>query len=843
MAYRSSVATLLLLFFSGASCLVALASCSGDAPDSPEPTPGGPSTEPSSGASPPSPGTDDEEVEPPVIDTDLSETVAEVGGPTGNDIPLGSWKLDAGAATPVAVGSGSFASQVPSGVDSSVEATETANRTLYVVDPNRPIPTNDWWTTLLTDKFSGNLPAFPLWVSTSEAGVAVETQTGWEPSTDPNGRGALHEGRLTVTGLGFVPRDAQAEDWSDWGLKILLEENASNSMSVTLGHGLPFVWVEAKGMVPVVRGVETTFNAAGDLALPHTASNIGLRVGSVSYGLFAPEGTSFTNEDEGLAVHFSGEKQFLVLATLPSGTDLEFFAKYAYAIPRSTQVDWNYQPGDGRVATRWVLNTENLAGSENLDTIQCFIPHHYKKTQRNFELNSIEYFSPRGKMKCATGREFELAWPLKGIASKLPAPQVLGGKANPYKPEIMAQQIDAYAERTGYGNDTYWGGKDVLAFAKYMNFALETGNVTAYEKLKATLRHSLEDWFSFTPGEPAHFFALYPKWGALIGFSPSYWSEDFTDNHFHYGYFTYAAGLLAMVDKDFAEKYGEMATLVAKHYANYNREDLRFPMFRTFDPWMGHSYAGGLGEGGGNNQESSSEAMQSWIGLYTLGTALNNKMLRDAGAFGYAIEAQACAEYWFDRDGENLPTDWTHVISTPVHSNAVGFWTYFSGDPVWMHAINWLPIAPGFYYLVEDYDYAAREYADMMAKMGMQEIPDEWNSGLGNVVLSYLQLFAPDTAAAEFDRMWDAQSPVVRDVDTGGMSYYYTHSNRALGRIAWNAWTNLATSNVYLHPESGAKTVAAFNPTASEIEVSIIEDNVVAGKLKVAPGALISESY
>jgi endoglucanase Acf2 len=235
--------------------------------------------------------------------------------------------------------------------------------------------------------------------------------------------------------------------------------------------------------------------------------------------------------------------------------------------------------------------------------------------------------------------------------------------------------------------------------------------------------------------------------------------------------------------------------------------------------------------------------MQSWLGLYILGTATNNKPMRDAGAFGYAIEAQACAEYWFNRDGEHFPDNWTHMISTPVHSNAIGYWTYFSGDPIWMHAINWLPIAPGFYYLVEDYAYAEAEYFDVMGETGNTQIPDSWGSGLGNVALSFLQLFDPDLAASEFDRLWDAGSSVVHDVDTGGHSYYYAHSNRMLGRVNWNAHTNLPSSMVYQHPDSGQKSVAAFNPWTTELEVTIFEAGGSVGSVTVPAGALVHATY
>jgi hypothetical protein len=88
---------------------------------------------------------------------------------------------------------------------------------------------------------------------------------------------------------------------------------------------------------------------------------------------------------------------------------------------------------------------------------------------------------------------------------------------------------------------------------------------------------------------------------------------------------------------------------LAKDYANWDHADTDYPFFRTFDPWAGHSFAGGMGDGNGNGQESSSEAMQGWGGMYLLGVALDDKEMRDAGLFGWVSEARGVAEYWFDR--------------------------------------------------------------------------------------------------------------------------------------------------------------------------------------------------
>src|SRR5205807_1397700 len=102
------------------------------------------------------------------------------------------------------------------------------------------------------------------------------------------------------------------------------------------------------------------------------------------------------------------------------------------------------------------------------------------------------------------------------------------------------------------------------------------------------------------------------------------------------------------------QQYGAMATMVAEQYANWDRGNTQFPFLRTFDAWSGHSYAGGMGDGRGNNQESTSEAIQSWQGLVLLGEALNNPAMVACGMMGYTEESKAELNYWFDAPHQNL---------------------------------------------------------------------------------------------------------------------------------------------------------------------------------------------
>jgi len=78
----------------------------------------------------------------------------------------------------VAVGKGSYA-EFPPPQAGDVPREMTA-RKLYLVEPNnRPIPTNDWWTNLIIDRYAGHLWAFPLMVTANERGLNVFFPTRW----------------------------------------------------------------------------------------------------------------------------------------------------------------------------------------------------------------------------------------------------------------------------------------------------------------------------------------------------------------------------------------------------------------------------------------------------------------------------------------------------------------------------------------------------------------------------------------------------------------------------------------------------------------------------------------
>lgn len=661
-------------------------------------------------------------------------------------------------------------------------------------------------------------------------------------SDDPTNPGATFS-------TDFAPQDARALTWSDWLVRMRLADAAEHRMDVTFGHGLPFAWVECAGIEPRIRTTATAryFDDAGaTVTFPATADRVGVEFDGRRFGIYAPAGSALNVAGDTLAVQFTTGDAYLAVAALTSDADLAGLAPYAYALPRETRFDWTLNRETSTVDTTWTVSAEALRGTSTA-VLQGWLPHHYRTTTNDLAFSGPQYLTPRGQLKCAAGNTFSLSWPFHGVLPNLPAPAPLG-VANDYDPARMRLYLTMYAGKTGYGGDTYWGGKDIEQLGLYLNFAAETGHAAAFVTLRATLRGALADWYTYTPGESEHYFAAYPHWGALVGFNESYYSFEFTDHHFHYGYFAMATALLGMHDPAFLADYGPMATLVAKEYANWDRADTRFPFLRTFDPWRGHSYAGGLSSPGGNNQESSSEAIQSWAGLFLLGSVLGDEDMAAAGAMGHAIETEAMLEYWQNMYGASgqsgtFSPAYPKTITGILFDSGQAYATYFSGDPAWIYGIQWLPISPAMYHLVRDPAFAAEQYDAMMAERdawlaaetGEPNTFSGMGAALANVVLGYAQLFDPAWVAQQLDTLWTAEDQVARDNSTPGITYYFTHANRMLGAVQWNAHLDVPTSQVFFNGETGAHAYVAYNP-ADDFDLATVTSNGVAlGRMLLPP--------
>lgn len=862
--------------------------------------------------------------------------------------------LSAKAQVPVSAGAGSYASFPPASEDIDWNNDGVGDlyyflndQPIYVSDnETRPIPTNDWWTDLLVNQYSGLLWSYPMMVDTENYGAKVY----FPNSFVPDGSNIAYGGGIMVKAAGFNPTKSIAKDWNDWGVVVGMPDAAAGkNMDVTLVHGVPFTWFETQGLNPKLSfdngatylqangqpatfpitqsfviqtdgryfGVHldgnTTVNIEGqqyitidlqtvqpitkvklnweaayasgyavqvsndgntwNTVYTETAGNGGIddlnlntsgrfvkialyeegtqwsfslwemevfngatllsqgkpvEVSSTQapfVAAFANDGNTGTrwgadgNMEASMVMNMNNNPHgFFVLSALPTAADLTTYEQYAFNKVTDTDVTYDYQAANGKVVVNWNLTTANLKGQAAGSTIQGFLPHLYANATHNINFTG-NYVTSRGTLKTAVGNSHSFTYNFGGILPSYNAPYKNTADAHPYDADVMFNLLTKASAQQNYGGDTYWGGKDLVNFAKYTLMAKELGH-QAYPALREKTKNALINWLTYTPGEDEKFFAHYDRWGAIVGFNESYGSSQFVDNHFHYGYLIQACAMYAMVDPQFLADYAPMIKLVAKQYANWVKDDTELPYLRTFDPWIGHSYAGGTSSGSGNNQESTSEAMQSWTGLFLLGDMLNDEAIRDAAAFGYISEAHATLEYWFDWREVNLPPAYVHNMVGILSNQGFAYGTYFSASPVHIHGIQYLPVNPGFKYLAQNPVWAAREYNDMMTESANVEgfdsetdFGDDW----AHVALGFKLLSDPEYVAAKIDENLElpvTDSKYIMDYVASAMTYYYTHAGQNLGDFSFNYHTDFPTSSVF--EDNGAFSHAvAYNPTAA----------------------------
>lgn len=751
--------------------------------------------------------------------------------------------LTAWAQAPIQVGDGSYAGSVPTYKSRTDQhdgcrsmAVET-QRLWINHDGERPIPTNDWWTDLINNRFAEAMWSLPAWVGTSEAGATVNYAKEW----NDNGTELTAKTSLTVGAASFTAASAIAADWGDWHIvaRFPSANDASRQIRVTLLHGSPFTWAEFEGdLTPSI-----TFSSTPEF-FGATPGRTGVRIGDDLYGLYYDDNSEAAMRADALEIDGT---TYVVVALLRSEADLDAFAAYAPMVPTATRLSWDFNEGQSLLTTRWHIDSRNLRdGSAGGDMLQGFLPHAIKTALKAPARIGETYRTPRGAMRLCQGNDFEFTYRFTGILPyfAMPGQEAMKGD-NPYRPERMEEMLRNYADKGTFGDDTYWGGKGLVQMAICMMAARDNGWTEIYEKSRKALRDVLEDWLTYEPGEQKRFFAYYPRWRSLVGYDVSYDSDAFNDHHFHYGYFVYSGALLCMADPDFAARYGEMLKMIVKDYANYDHADDRFPFLRTMDPWVGHSYAGGLGDHlnkNGNGQESSSECMQSWGGVYLLGVALGDRQLRDAGIFGWYTESQATAEYWFDRDhiyndGREYNYDYTKYQSpycTNLTAKGIGWWTWFSGDSIWMHSIQWMPVSPLLNYLSRDLKFAKWDYDTMISTTSRRwfertgtpnadgTLPEGplADESLGNVVLSYMERAYPDEAASIFDKAWDQDMGMAHGIDTGHISYYTIHSHRTYGEIDWDVYADTPSATAYRRAD-GTMTYVVYNAPDADTERTV----------------------
>ena len=636
-------------------------------------------------------------------------------------------------------------------------------RTTYLTDNYKEtvgtVPTNDWASSVVFDKYSESLYAHPLAYRAASNGMqmaspAVTSTTSYvdgEPMVESLLKDETVE--LVVGGNNFSAKDARVDKTTDWTYDILMENNAStSSIMATIGKGTPYAYYNFKNVEPTI-----SLGAGGtDLAIykNSTSSNIlgvslkNKKDGKTHYYLIsAPSGTTWVNAGGKLTAKMPTGKSYMSVAILPDGSDnaFELYKKYAFNFITDTKVEWKYLKNSSKVVTKYNVITKNMeTGANGGDTIIALYPHQWRYTNSKF--TGYTYDTIRGTMKTVVGTSYSTTMQYNGILSALPVTKdekTIGeiknqlGYLYSYRKTKADPKWICFLEGQYGGYDTYWVGKNLntLTDAIWLADQFKDNDMkTMTNDMVEGVEDYLEFWFdpyqAYINGQYKDDYFYYDEqYGTLIGYPSSYDSDkQLNDHHFHYGYWIKAAAAVAMKDPQWAKEWGGMVYELISDIANTNRDgssynknsETRYPFLRNFDIYEGHSWASGVanyefdengvlaengGLSGGNNQESSSESVNAWSSLILWGEAVGDERIRDLGIYMYTTEIAAIEDYYYDVHDEIFTKEYKDSNNyniqtvTRLFGGKYDHTAWWTENPIEVTTITMLPISGATLYM------------------------------------------------------------------------------------------------------------------------------------------------
>lgn len=307
--------------------------------------------------------------------------------------------------------------------------------------------------------------------------------------------------------------------------------------------------------------------------------------------------------------------------------------------------------------------------------------------------------------------------PLKrDLQSQLQDPNVLKLIADAANKE-MDQDINGQANL----DSMYFSGKGVDKFATILLVLNDV--VGDKDRARALLDRCKQIFSVFSTNKQQNPLVYDTTWKGVIsvaGFNDpnaDFGNTYYNDHHFHFSYFIHAAAIIAKVDAEIGDgqwlnQNREWVDTLLRDAANPSHDDPHFPVSRSFDWYMGHSWAKGLFlSADGKDEESSSEDYHFAYGMKLWGQVSGNQAMEARANLMLAVMRRSMNTYWFMKDDNtNQPAQFIkNKVPGITFENKVDHATYFGINPEFIIGIHMLPTTPVSSYM-RDEEFVRQEW-------------------------------------------------------------------------------------------------------------------------------------
>lgn len=400
---------------------------------------------------------------------------------------------------------------------------------------------------------------------------------------------------------------------------------------------------------------------------------------------------------------FFGVLRVALIPQLKPDESLATLADASFAWPLGGRMSYSTSDDSSVAYMKFDFGVEAVTGGPQ-DILLTAIPHHrdnFVGTTQKVLSDGLEYATMKGKAQMVRGASWTMEIPLVSTGFFPPRPV----RQDRRDAVLAALRSDA-DQIVPIPYDTYSFGKVASRFARLALIADELGENSIRDKIVNQVIKMLDPWVHQTHGNSF----LYDRtWGGLISTNgrndagADYGVGWYNDQHYHFGYFVYAAAVVAKYDENWASSNQRAVEDMIRNYAN-PQNDTYFPSARMKDWYTGHSWASGLFEfADGKNQESTSESVNGYYAVHLWGLATSNRDLSVWGRILMSTELLSTHRYW-----HMFPSAADHTNGEPVYEEAfrkqtcvgivwstkVDYATWFGGNVEFIHGIQMLPYTP-----------------------------------------------------------------------------------------------------------------------------------------------------
>jgi endoglucanase Acf2 len=691
-----------------------------------------------------------------------------------------------------------------------------------------PVPTHRFWAAknwfpLNRTPQGGEITMFPepLALQTTAHGL----QVGYSSQINVTRDYYIHavQPDLTIGARGLNASSVQVAGYTD-----RMVDFDFGPLKTRVGRGMPFVYIETKATGNAAPDPTVTFTASPTIFI-QTKNQIGVTLGANSYGLFCPSGGSWSMAGAVFTCHMPRARNYLSVALLPGAGAFARYARYAFLFPTDTRLSWSYDPQRSQVSTTFEVTTQvkEGAGSDS-GFLQALYPHQYTSLAGATASPTETYASARGPMRVLDARTFTTVDTFHGVLPFLPVPVGFDAATE----RTLLRQVAAEGNLFP-ASDTYGQGKALGRIAQLLPLAA-AADPSTLARFASALRAQFQLW-SATGNRTSSRFVYDPAWGTMIGYPASFGSDtQLNDHHFHYGYWIGAAAMLGLYDPAWMQQPANAGFVreFVRDIATTVPNDSRYPMLRNFDAYAGHSWASGQAPfGDGENQESSSEAVNAWAGILLYAAETSDIPLRDAAIWMYTLETNAAFDYWFN-DGpvSTFPADFHRTQIANLFDGKADTATWFGNAPGFEHGIQFLPFTGASLYLGRDPAYVRRNLAEVTRATG--GAIDKNGTNWPDLMEMYQALVDPRQALAA----WRGTGYVF-DGESRAHEFAWLQSMAALGRVDQSVTADAPFYAVF-RSETGKRSHIAFNPGRSPLTVHFSDGF----NLSLGPRSMASEA-